>query len=90
MAAALLITLTAMKSLFFRSGDQMTVGRVRDTGLKQMTLEEYENARKSTTQRELEALYSSDAFKAMKKAKGDKPQNWNWQTEEVEARKSRE
>ena len=55
-----------------------------------MTLEEYENTKKSTTQRELEALYSSDAFKAMQKTKGDKPQNWNWQTEENVARKGRE
>ena len=55
-----------------------------------MTLREYENTKNSTTQRELEALYSSEAFKAMKNAKGNDRQNWNWQTEELEARKSRE
>ena len=42
---------------------------------------------KTTTERELKALYSSDAYTAMDKTKGRKQENRNWQTAEAEAAK---
>ena len=42
-----------------------------------------------TTDREKHKLYSSDEYKTMLSEKGRMQANWNWQTRELQAQKSR-
>ncbi len=45
-------------------------------------LNQYEMITKETTQKEVEKLFSSEKFKKMAEEKGEKVENWNWQSRE--------
>ena len=47
--------------------------------MRKLSLEEYEEDMRITTEKELYKLYRTDAYKKMLSEKGRIPENWNWQ-----------
>lgn len=52
--------------------------------VNKLTTQEYNKITENTTKRELEKLYNNPKFKKMAEQKGDKQENWVWQTKEKE------
>jgi len=50
------------------------------------SVNQYEMITKETTQKEVEKLFSSEKFKKMAEEKGEKVENWNWQSREKSKR----
>ena len=46
-------------------------------------MEEFERQKEEYTEEQVKQLRRTYEFRAMKRARGDKKENWNWQTEEL-------
>ena len=60
------------------TGSRGRVPRKAGTGLRLLTLAEYEANMRQTTEREKQKLYRSAEYKKMLEEKGDEPRAWNW------------
>jgi heme/copper-type cytochrome/quinol oxidase subunit 2 len=52
--------------------------------VNKLTTQQYNKITENTTKKELEKLFSDPKFKKMYEQKGNKPENWVWQTKEKE------
>ena len=86
-ATVILVVLYALKLLISSRRKRATqskgrVPRKAGTGLRLLTLAEYEANMRRTTEREKQKLYSSAEYKQVLEDKGSDPINWNWQIRE--------